>query len=851
MKKFGATTVFVLCTFIFALNAKTINVVVNDSELELPLEGVRLIVQGKEILGKTDTDINGNAALEIEDEILENEKVVITAQYPGYDDANVSLKKNQTFVEINLAIGGIIEGEEIVVQRSAGKKAEAETGISKVLEKEEIKTTAQIGLVEDVMSSVKTLPGVGYSATFSGERPSVRGGQPDEMTAVTDGVYLILPWQWGGAYSIFNPLMTDSVKLSHGIYSARYGKALSGLLEVTTIDPNPEKIEINLGTSTTSFDFLTQIPIGEHNSFMFGSRLTFLEGIVWMYDAFSATDKPLGEQLPTPPYIRDFYAKWKSTPTDKINFSVNAFLGTDGVTSSSEIKPNEADDDSDNLWGTSTFDYSGSLGYISLNTKYLATEQTQIQAIAAYNFQQENVDYYSNVQGTFEYSDDFIRNYDADDGIIDGKINGSNSYTLPNLETKAKEKITVHEIQGKIETDIELNSKNIIAFGGETITRFNSSNEFYSAWDEVKSSGTPVFTQVSTSIESKGNNVFQNAAFVTWEFGNESSLISGETGFRVDNLQIYSNEITVNGKYLLNPRFTIKFTPLRNVGNIESIAFSTGTGLFSQVNKMALLIDKNMNAENFDQDRLAMFVVGSNVKFKNDWNISLEGYYKYYLDRLFVAEEKINNTSKYDCSMDGKGRIFGLDAMLQKKGDGNFTGYISYSFIWEQFKNPYNKKYNDQTTYDEEPLDEWYYPRFHRFHTLNVVTNWKITQGFSMSVMGTLATGEPVKNTKNVTSYPVNMNGTIIQKYTRSSFYSDTLRSDISCPVDLKLSWKSKANNKKISWEAYFALEDVFVNLYSAEAGTKLNEFTGKETANEADFSIGLPIPSIGFKLHY
>lgn len=850
MKKFGAAA-FVLAAVLSAVHAESINVTVLDGELEMPLEGVRIVAQGKNVLVKADTDMNGNAVLEIADSVLEKGKVTITAQYPGYDDTTVVLKKNQTLVKINLAIGGVIEGEEIVVQRSAGKKAEAETGVSKVLEKEEIKTTSQIGFVEDVMSSVKTLPGVGYTSTFSGDRPSVRGGQPDEMTAVTDGVYLILPWQWGGAYSIFNPLMTDSVKLSHGIYSARYGKALSGLLEVTTIDPNPDKVEINLGTSTTSFDFLAQVPVGEHNSFMLGSRLTFLEGIVWMYDACNATDEPLADHLPTPPYIRDFYAKWKSTPTDKINFSLNAFLGTDGVGSSKEIKPEDANDDSGNLWGKATFDYTGQLGYISLNANYLATEKTQVQAIAAYNFQQADVDYNSNVQGSFAYSSDFISAHDADDGTIDGKINGATSYTLPYLKTEAKEKITVHEIQGKVETDIEIAENHILAFGAENITRFNSTHEFFSSWDETRASGTPVFKQISTDITTDGNKVFQEAAFATWEFGSESSLVKGEAGIRLDYMYINGDKVSVSGKPLVNPRFSIQYTPIRNTEKFESIAFSAGTGLFSQVNKLALMIDDNMGADDFDQDRLGMIVLGSTATLKNNWSFSLEGYYKYYLDRLFVPEDKSGSTSSYDCRMDGKGHVLGFDTMIQKKGNGRLTGYLSYSFVWERFKNPYTKKYDDQRTEDEDPLDEWYYPSFHRFHTLNLVTNWKITDGFSLSVLGTLASGEPVKGTSGVTSYAVNMNGTVIQKYTRSSFYSDTLRSDISCPVDIKLSWKSKPSDKKVSWEAYFALEDVFVNLYSASAGTKLNSFTGKEDTNEADFSIGLPIPSVGFKLHY
>ena len=224
MNKLKITTMLVISLFSINLFAQTkttknVNIYVTDGELEMPLEGAHVVVEGNGIIVKGETDIDGILSLELDSNIYNKQAPVLTVQYPGYDDKKISLGANQTEINVTLVIEGVIEGKEIVI---SGQKSES--GVSKVLDKTQIATTANMGVIEDAINSVKTLPGVSYSSSFSGDRPSVRGGNPDELAAIMDGVYLIQPYQWGGINSIFNPHMIDSVKLSHGVYSARYGQ---------------------------------------------------------------------------------------------------------------------------------------------------------------------------------------------------------------------------------------------------------------------------------------------------------------------------------------------------------------------------------------------------------------------------------------------------------------------------------------------------------------------------------------------------------------------------------------------------------------------------------------------------
>ena len=147
--------------------------------------------------------------------------------------------------------------------------------------KEEMKTTANIGIVEDCMASVRTLPGVSYSGAW-GSEPSVRGGEPRELGCLLDGMYLLFPYHWGGGVSIFNPAMVDSITLSNGVFSAKYGRASSGILEATTLKPDFEKFHANIGTSTTCADAFFQIPFGKNvGGMLIGTHLSYLDLVVW------------------------------------------------------------------------------------------------------------------------------------------------------------------------------------------------------------------------------------------------------------------------------------------------------------------------------------------------------------------------------------------------------------------------------------------------------------------------------------------------------------------------------------------------------------------------------------------
>ena len=219
-----------------------------------------------------------------------------------------------------------------------------------------------------------------------------------------------------------------------------------------------------------------------------------------------------------------------------------------------------------------------------------------------------------------------------------------------------------------------------------------------------------------------------------------------------------------------------------------------------------------------------------------------------------MIEEYKGTSSNILAKNDGIGYSYGFDLMLQKKTGKWYDGYISYSFINAKFKNPTAPEFANQVTMRGEPLDEWYYPEYHRFHTLNLVANFHPTSHWDIMVKGTFASGTPVRETGDIFCYPVIMeDGTVVQRYSQHSWYSDTLRSQISCPVDFRVAYKFETRGGKLKWEIYGGAQDIFINLYQPKAGKTFDAYTGEmsDVPSTASFSIGVPLINIGFKLTY
>jgi hypothetical protein len=183
-------------------------------------------------------------------------KLVTTEKGPHFIVASeVGFEETITQIFINADTNGVIikmrsayrQLNDVVI--SAGSFSVGDNNKT-ILKPMDIMTTA--GANADVMKAIETLPGAQQAGASTGL--FVRGGDASETSVIIDEMivqnafFSNLP---GVSQSgRFAPFQFKGISFSSGGYSARYGQALSSVLELSTQDL-PEKSRISLGANMT------------------------------------------------------------------------------------------------------------------------------------------------------------------------------------------------------------------------------------------------------------------------------------------------------------------------------------------------------------------------------------------------------------------------------------------------------------------------------------------------------------------------------------------------------------------------------------------------------------------------
>jgi outer membrane receptor protein involved in Fe transport len=141
--------------------------------------------------------------------------------------------------------------EELIVTASryeVGSRAEPS---ATYFSRDQIESLASLG--DDTIRVTHHLPGVATNE-FSA-RPYVRGGAPNELAVLVDGVRIVEPYHlrdFQGVFSVVDQRVVDSVAVHAGGFPAAYGDALSALLVIEPREPTQLAHEIGLSALYTS-----------------------------------------------------------------------------------------------------------------------------------------------------------------------------------------------------------------------------------------------------------------------------------------------------------------------------------------------------------------------------------------------------------------------------------------------------------------------------------------------------------------------------------------------------------------------------------------------------------------------
>jgi hypothetical protein len=870
-----------LCTV--AIFARDIEVYIEDTDLGLPLEGATVrLPDGREYSGNED----GIAAFPVAD----SGPTLIQVSYPGYDTVRVAVRADQNRVDVALRLSGVMEGRELVVEATRpGGGGETVTGRSVAVVGREIASTAEIGIVEDVMSTIRLLPGVGYTGMFNAQ-PSIRGGDPGDMRASLDGFYIFNPFHWGGGFSIFDPRMVESAQLSHGVFSTRYGHTISGLLDVRSKTPSDTETEFEFGASSSAASFSLSRPFVGRGGLLFMGRVTYYDPVIDLAKGLSGAIPELAvvNYMTQAPYIRSgtLTGDWRFS--DTLELHGTAFFGMDGVGanfSSTEYEPGTTDIarkivaalDYTNYQAFATgrlswnprndmlFSFTGGLGYSDMRIDgdmYLERDDNVVGPPGT-NYQTNNSIHQSdsmfNIQGRTDFD------WQLRDGLIFAA--GLQEMFSQASKSGVQDVRWQRWLDGSM-TDVISNIEDTFSLPSGTIDPDNplippGSIPAYPQFD-----GKQIMVSFPVPYDVGADNaMFATSAYALTEYSSPDKRLGAELGIRTDHFYVIGNGISLGTIPSLSPRLNLDYNVLQNRGVIESLDIAAGTGLFSSMNNAIFEAKQQYKIEQLFPNQSWTSVLGTNIKFPEGLSLNIEGYYRHIFNRMYVPINIDPGAGGPDVrpNFDGIGRVWGIDLMLRRVQSRMVDGWLSYSFNWAKYLDPAG---GDVTAgISGGTSDGWYFPSYHRFHNLNLVLNVKPAPQFNIYARLGLASGVQVSkpDPDGPKAYPIyvyNGNGQpgyFVMRYFWPSVLDENNRTSPSLPMDVKFSifGRNKAKRGMARWEVYFAIENV-LGLLSSQLGlsqgnSSFSQYTGEvsDGVNAATYEIPIPIPSFGFRITY
>jgi hypothetical protein len=853
-----------------ALWARDVTIFVEDNDLQMPLEGAVIHSwDGSQYV----CDYEGKAIVQAPDD----RQVSVQVTYPGYATGRLAIPTTGDRFTLGLDLGGAIASGELVIVTARPTSSETRSGRSVAISGEAMERSSMIGVIEDVMTSIKLLPGVGYTGMFNA-LPSIRGGVPGDLMATLDGFYIENPYHWGGGFSIFDPHMVSSAQLSHGVFSARNGHTVSGLLEVSSKRASSDHAELELGVSSSAVNLSAAVPIPSQGvqggGLMLMGKVTYWDPFVWLMKQLSNVWDNEALQMvnavTTAPYIRSAAASFNYRINTDMEVTSSAFFGVDGV-GADYLNEDPDSPDSTSLVHSRmdmAFKWDNLQTFFISGLTYNPAPSMLVKASIGAGYEQSKVD------AKIDY--DYLRVYERKNGVRTLSYELDGSY----LDSYFQFTRSAVNLQGRLDFDWSLGDGFIFAAGIQEL--FSNSLEEMDGkfFVEQMITGPYPLPPLPPSIPAGESAIihypvygerpevktqrFNSSAYFLSEYFSPGNRFGTELGIRVDHLFFKGSDFSIQTMPVLNPRLNIDYNIFRNRGLVESLDFTAGTGLFSSVNEAITDIDIDDGIGDYElrPNRSWTSVLGVKSDFFGGWSLNVEGYFKYIFDRAyqFQLREPGSEETTRVFRFNGDGIIWGYDLMLQKLESRYWDGWLSYTFNYARYHTP-------EWPVSGRPWEVedygWYYPGFHRFNNLNLVLNFKPVKNFNIYTRLGMASGVLKAVVGEITAYEVQVwdeNGPVmvpdennpghfkvltITKYRRDSWYTDDSRTTWSIPLDLKFSYITYNPRNKVQTEMYFAAENLLSLFYTAKANTSFNSYTGQENTGSDSASYELPVPMV------
>jgi hypothetical protein len=321
--------IFLFSNFIYAQNDST------NSELKVIVtnEKNRKLNNATIIVKSIDSSVSENAKTGfsgVHTFYLKPGKYVLNVSLEGfisYEENEFVLQKNEK-KEINAVLSDRIYTTDQIDVEGVFKQSQNDlrTSLFNVTPKN-IKILP--GAFEDVMRSLKSLPGISSPNDFTSQL-IIRGSGPDQNLIIMDEVEIFNPYRLYGLVSMFNPETLSDINLITGGFPAKYGDRLSAVLDVLNREGTRDRdlsFMTNINIASANVILQGRNPLSIPGSWIVSSRRTYYDLIL---GPFARKSKLITDDSSFPSF-EDLQMKFAFGPFNKHKFIVNGIFSRDGV----------------------------------------------------------------------------------------------------------------------------------------------------------------------------------------------------------------------------------------------------------------------------------------------------------------------------------------------------------------------------------------------------------------------------------------------------------------------------------------------------------------------------------------
>jgi hypothetical protein len=289
----------------------------------------------------------------------------------------------------------------------------------------------------------------------------------------------------------------------------------------------------------------------------------------------------------------------------------------------------------------------------------------------------------------------------------------------------------------------------------------------------------------------------------------------------------------LNNSYGLEPRINV------NYQISESASIKTGYNrMFQYIHLLSTAtsptpLDIYTPSSSFIKPQISDQIASGyfkNIK-DNKYELSVEGYYKWMqnqFDFIDGASPLLNNSPE-TILLNGSARSYGLEFMV-KKGEGRFTGWISYTLSKAERKTP---GINGGRGINN---GEYYATNYDKPHNLAVTANYKLSEKWSFSANFIFQSGRPITYPESKYTF----NGLSVPEYSERNAH----RLPAYHRLDVSATLKGK-ESKRLKSQWVFGI----YNIYNRQNAANIT-FRESVTLNNNNYEVGTGINK-AYKLTY